>query len=76
MYLSTILDDYSRYMIAWKLCTTIKTSDATNVQGITLQASGFDQAHVINKPRLLSDNGSNYVSSELAEWPGDKNKFD
>ena len=46
------------------------------MQGITLQASGFDQAHVINKPRLLSDNGSNYVSSELAEWPGDKNKFD
>ncbi len=24
MYLSTILDDYSRYIIAWKLCTTMK----------------------------------------------------
>ncbi len=23
-YLSTILDDYSRYIIAWKLCTTMK----------------------------------------------------
>ena len=29
MYLSTILDDYSRYIIAWKLCTTMKTSDVT-----------------------------------------------
>ena len=26
-YLSTILDDYSRYVIAWKLCTTMKASD-------------------------------------------------
>jgi len=26
-YLSTILNDYSRYIIAWKLCTTMKTSD-------------------------------------------------
>ena len=29
MYLSTILDDYSRYIIAWKLCTTMKSSDVT-----------------------------------------------
>lgn len=26
-YLSTILDDYSRYIIAWKLCTTMRASD-------------------------------------------------
>ena len=26
-YLSTILDDYSHYVIAWKLCTTMKASD-------------------------------------------------
>ena len=26
-YLSTILDDHSRYIIAWKLCTTMKASD-------------------------------------------------
>ena len=29
MYLSTILDDYSRYIIAWKLCTTMQASDVT-----------------------------------------------
>jgi transposase InsO family protein len=27
VYLSTILDDFSRYIISWKLCTTMKTSD-------------------------------------------------
>ena len=73
---STILDDDSRYMIAWKLCTTMKTSDVTDMLGISLQASGCDQAHAINKPKLLSDNGSNYVSGELAEWLGEKNMFD
>ena len=72
MYLSTILDDYSRYIIAWKLCTTMKASDVTETLGLALQASGCDQAHVVHKPRLLSDNGYSYVSGELAEWLGDK----
>ncbi|MBT5778084.1 MAG: transposase family protein [Rhodospirillaceae bacterium] len=62
-----ILDDYSRYIIAWKLCTTMKTSDVTDTLSLALQASGCDQAHVVHKPRLLSDNGSSYVSGELAE---------
>ena len=29
-YLSTILDDFSRYIIAWKLCTTMKADDVTD----------------------------------------------
>ena len=28
-YLSTILDDYSRYIIAWKLCTDMTADDVT-----------------------------------------------
>ena len=53
MYLWTILDDYSRYIIAWKLCTTMKTSDVTDTLDLALQASGCGQAHVVHKPRLL-----------------------
>jgi putative transposase len=68
MYLSTILDDYSCYIIAWKqLCTTMKASDVTATLDLALQASGCDQVHVKHKPRLLSDNGSSYVSGELTE---------
>ena len=67
-YLSTILDDFSRYIIAWKLCTTMRTEDVTDTLGLALQASGLDQATVMHRPRLLSDNGSSYVSSDLAEW--------
>ena len=71
-YLSTILDDYSRYIIAWKLCTNMKAEDVTDTLELALQASGCDQVHVAHKPRLLSDNGSSYVSGELADWLDDK----
>lgn len=71
-YLSTILDDYSRYIIAWKLCTTMKSGDVTDTLDLALQASGCDQATVLHKPRLLSDNGSSYISGELADWLEDQ----
>jgi len=65
MYLSTILDDYSGYIIAWRLCTSMKTSDVTETLDIALQASGCDQAHVVHKPGLLSDKGS---TTSLVNW--------
>ena len=71
-YLSTILDDYSRYIISWKLCTNMRTEDVTDTLDLALAASGCGQVHVAHKPRLLSDNGSSYVSGELAEWLQDK----
>ena len=52
-YLSTILDDFSRYIIAWKLCTTMKADDVTDTLQMALTASGCDSARVIHKPRLL-----------------------
>jgi len=70
-YLSTILDDYSRYVIAWKLCTTMKASDVTDTLELALQASGCDQVSVWHRPRLLSDNGASYIAGELAEWLDD-----
>jgi putative transposase len=69
-YLSTVLDDFSRYVIAWKLCTTMKAEDVTDTLELALKASGCDQAHVRHKPRLLSDNGSSYISGDLADWLG------
>jgi transposase InsO family protein len=66
--LSTILDDYSRYTISWKLCTNMRTEDVADTLDPALEASGCDQDHVVHKPRLLSNNGSSYVSGEPAEW--------
>jgi len=65
-YLSTILDDYSRFIIAWKLCTTMKATDVTATIKLALTASGLDGGG--KRPRLLSDNGSSYVAGDLAAW--------
>ena len=72
-YLSTILDDFSRYIIAWKLCTTMKVGDVTETLDLALQASGLDRAKVVHRPRLLSDNGPSYISADLAEWLDKRN---
>jgi putative transposase len=67
-YLSTILDDFSRYIIAWKLCTNMKVEDVTDTLDLALAASGCDRVRVEHRPRLLSHNGPCYVASDLGEW--------
>jgi transposase InsO family protein len=67
-YLSTVLDDFSRYVIAWKLCTTMAASDVTDTLDLALAASGCTQARVRHRPRLLSDNGPCDIAGELAQW--------
>jgi putative transposase len=71
-YLSTILDDFSRHIIAWKLCTTMSTGDVTDTLELALAASGRDRARVRHRPRLLSDNGPSYVATDLADWLDDR----
>jgi putative transposase len=64
-YLSTILDDYSRYIVHWQLCETMKAEDvrATIHHAVKKARLGKGQ-----KPVLLSDNGSCYVSDELKSY--------
>ena len=69
-YLSTVLDDFSRYIVAWRLCPTMAAADVTATLDLALQASGLDQAATDRRPRLLSDNGPSYVATELVEWLG------
>ena len=71
-YLSTILDDYSRYIIAWEAVHDDACRRCHRYIELALVASGCDSAMVVHKPRLLSDNGSSYISSDLAEWLKDR----
>jgi len=61
-YLSTILDDYSRYIIHWELCKTMRAED---VQRTVDRAMIEANLAKYQRPKLLSDNGSCYVASEL-----------
>ena len=71
-YLSTILDDYSRYIIAWKLCTTMKADDVKDTLQLALDTTGLEAANIENRLRLLSDNGPSYIAGDLAEWLGER----
>jgi len=70
-FLSTVLDDFSRYIITWKLCSTMKAADVTETLEMALAASGLDRTNVTCRPRLLSDNGSRYLAGDLAKWMSD-----
>ena len=65
-YLSTILDDYSRYIIHWKLCSTMKSEDVQQTIDEALLKTELSAV-----PRLLSDNGSCYISNDLKEYLND-----
>ena len=71
-YLSTVLDDFSRYIIAWKLSPTMAATDVTETLDEAIAITGVDQVKVNHRPRLLSDNGPAYLSGELREYLGDR----
>lgn len=62
-YLSTILDDYSRFIVNWKLCSSMKAEDVKDTLDEALMVS-----ELTVPPKLLSDNGSCYISTELADY--------
>jgi len=64
-YLSTVLDDYSRYILAYKLTPSMSAVDVQNTLQIALDKTGLDRVLVEHRPRLLSDNGSCYLSKDL-----------
>jgi len=67
-YLSTVLDDYSRYIIAWTLSTNMTSSAVKETLDMAIAKTGIKSIKVLHRPRLLSDNGSCYISEELAEY--------
>ena len=71
-YLSRVLDDFSRYIVAWKLRTTMQAEDVTATLDPALRAAGLDQTTPTGRPPLLSDTGSSYIAGELPEWLEDR----
>ena len=67
-YLASILDDYSRYIIAWKLYTTMGAEDVKDLLEEAVKRTGVQGVAVRHRPRLLSDNGPCYLSKELAAY--------
>ena len=67
-FLSIVLDDYSRYIISWKLTTTMSADDVKLTLDDAIEKTGVGQVVMKHRPRLLSDNGPCYLSKELKEY--------
>ena len=71
-YLSTVLDDYSRYIIHWELCDSMKAEDVKRTVNTAIEKAKLKSKA---KPKLLSDNGSCYISNELRTYLKDDLKM-
>lgn len=67
-YLSTVIDDYSRYILAYWLSPTMNANDAEETLKLALSWAGIERVKVYHRPRLLSDNGPAYHSTDLAAF--------
>ena len=67
-YLSTVLDDFSRFIVAWKLCATMRAEDVTATLDLALAAPGSTTSRSFTGRGCCRDNGASYISADLAEW--------
>jgi len=68
-YLSSIMDDYSRFIIHHELCTTMKTPDVERNVEAALIKTGLPEGR---RPKILSDNGSCYISEDIKDFMKEK----
>ena len=67
-YLSTVLDDFSRYILAGTLRTSMGATDVRQTLDLACAAAGVERVPVVHRPRLLSDHGPCYISGQLATY--------
>lgn len=64
-YLSTVIDDYSRYIVHWELCKSMSAEDVKRTVDRAMQTAGLTNKR---PPKLLSDNGPCYISKSLEKY--------
>ena len=67
-YLVTVMDDYSRFILGWKLQKDMSSDSLIEVVQEAVDATGMTDVPVDNRTRLLSDNGSGYVSRAFRDY--------
>jgi putative transposase len=67
-YLVTVMDDYSRFILAWKLQKDMSANSLIEVVQAAVDATGMTDVPVEDRTSLLSDNGAGYVSRTFREY--------
>ena len=69
-YVVTVMDDYSRFILAHRLQRDMTSDSLIEVVQDAVDRTGMDQVPIIDRTRLLSDNGPGYVSRAFRAYLG------
>jgi transposase InsO family protein len=67
-YLVTVMDDYSRCILSWKLQRDMTADSLIEVVQDAVDKTGMTEVSVADRTSLLSDNGSGYVSRGFRDY--------
>ena len=67
-YLVTVMDDYSRFILAHKVQRDMTADSLIEVVQEALDSTGMTDIPLQDRTRLLSDNGSGYISRAFREY--------
>jgi putative transposase len=67
-YLVTVMDDYSRFILAWELKSDMAAYSLIDVVQKAVDFTGMTDVPVEDRTVLLSDNGSGYLSRQFGEY--------
>jgi len=67
-YLISVLDDYSRKILAWQLRAKMDSGAFSDVVELACEFTGMQDVPVENRSRLLTDNGKALVSRDFGQY--------
>ena len=67
-YMVTVMDDYSRSILAWKPQVDMTADSLIQVVQVAVDITGMTEVPLEDRTRLLSDNGSGYVSRAFRDY--------
>ncbi len=67
-YLISVLDDYSRMILAWELKTDMTAESISDVVEQAVEWTGLKNVPVEDRSRLVSDNGPGYLAHAFEDY--------
>jgi putative transposase len=67
-YLVTVMDDFSRFILAWQLKSDMAADSLIDVTQEAVDLTGMTDVPVEDRTCLLSDNGAGYLSRKFNEY--------
>ena len=67
-YMVTVMDDYSRSILAWKLQGDMTSDSLIQVVELAIDATGMTEVPLEDRTKLLSYNGPGYVSRAFRDY--------